>query len=161
MNNSRITDKISSDNRVDDNGLDLDRLPELLGFHVRLANVAISRDFSEAMGDIDLTQKQCAVLQLIGANKAVSQVDLAATLGTDRSTMMALIARLHDHGWITRSRSATDGRRQELHLTPLGEDILAKAKTSIRIHEEKLLEAFSEEEQETLFSLLRRIHKRV
>lgn len=151
----------SEDKDTKAKGLDLDILPELLGFHVRLANVAISRDFSDAMGDIDLTQKQCSVLLLIGANKAVSQIDLAGTLGTDRSTMMALIARLHDHGLLTRSRSATDGRRQELHLTALGEEILSRAKLAIRSHEKKLLKGFSKEEQKVLFSTLRRIHGRV
>lgn len=161
MNNKQTTGTDVPEKKTGDNGLNLDILPSLLGFHVRLANVAISRDFSNAMGNIDLTQKQCAVLQLIGVNKAVSQIDLATTLGTDRSTMMALIARLHDHGWLTRSRSASDGRRQELHLTPLGEETLEKARSAIFAHEKKFLEKFNPEEQKTLFNALRLIHQQV
>ena len=43
--------------------LDLGSLPELLGFHLRLANVAVYRDFTASLSDLDLTQKQCAISQ--------------------------------------------------------------------------------------------------
>src|ERR1700679_3975538 len=95
-----------------DFGLDMDGLPELLGFHLRLAQVVIYRDFIASLTQLDLTQKQCATLQLIGANPGVSQVDLAATLGTDRATMMAMVDRLENRQFLRRERSSADRRRQ-------------------------------------------------
>ena len=70
------------------------RLDEILGFHLRMANVAIYQDYTAAMGDIGLTQKQFAVLELIAANPKVSQIDIANQLSMDRATMMALVNRL-------------------------------------------------------------------
>jgi DNA-binding MarR family transcriptional regulator len=141
-----------------DERLDLDGLPELLGFHLRMAQIAVYRDFSLALADLDLSQKQCATLRLIGANAGVSQVDLAATLGTDRATMMAIIDRLEQRGLILRRRSAIDRRRQELYLTPSGQATLAKAKRAIAEHERRFTSRFSEPQLKALMSALSKIH---
>lgn len=141
--------------------LDLDGLPDLLGFHIRLAHIAIYRDFTASLADLDLTQKQGAALQLIGANPAVSQVDLAATLGTDRATMMAMIDRLEQRGYLSRRRSTEDRRRQELFLTEAGESVLAASKQVIAEHERRFTTRFTPSELKTLVNALRRIHQQV
>jgi len=138
--------------------LDLDGLSELLGFHLRLAQVAMYRDFALAMGELDLTQKQCATLQLIGGNPGVSQVDLASTLGTDRATMMAMIDRLEQRGFVIRKRSTADRRRQELNLTAAGEAMLTKAKQTIAKHERNFTSRFTPQELTALVDALTRIH---
>lgn len=141
--------------------LDLDGLPALLGFHLRLAHVAMYRDFTTAMASLDLTQKQCATLQLIHANPGVSQVDLAATLGTDRATMMAMIDRLEQRSFLARRRSITDRRRQELNLTPDGEAILVRARSAIADHERHFTARFTAEELKTLVNALSLIHRQI
>lgn len=141
--------------------LDLDGLPDLLGFHLRLAHVAMYRDFALAMADLELTQKQGATLQLIGANAGVSQVDLAATLGTDRATMMAIVDRLEQRGFIVRRRSKEDRRRQELYLTEAGEAMVAQAKRTIAEHERHFTSRFTAAELKALVNALGRIHQQV
>jgi hypothetical protein len=61
--------------------LDFGRLDALLGFHLRMASGAVARDFAATMDELGLTQKQCAVLELIAANPHISQIDMAAALG--------------------------------------------------------------------------------
>ena len=139
--------------------LDLGSLPELLGFHLRLANVAVYRDFTASLSDLGLTQKQCATLQLIEANSGVSQVDLANTLGTDRATMMAMIDRLEQRDLLIRRRSVEDRRRQELYLTDIGCVLLTKAKAVIAEHEERFVSRFKPAELKVLIDALRRIHR--
>lgn len=139
--------------------LDLAGLPDLLGFHLRLAHVAIYRDFMAALSDLDLTQKQCATLQLVGANPGVSQVDIAATLGTDRATMMAMVDRLEERGLVVRSRSLVDRRRRELHLTPEGQIVLRKAETAIQRHEARFTSRLTKSQLENLITALRAIHR--
>ena len=141
--------------------LDLGDLPELLGFHLRLAHVAMHRDFTAAMAELDLTQKQCATLRLIGANSGVSQVDLAATLGTDRATMMAVIDRLEERGLVVRRRSTSDRRRQELRLTDKGEKTLSQARRVIAQHEKRFTGRFTAAELKGLVLALSRIHGQV
>jgi DNA-binding MarR family transcriptional regulator len=144
-----------------DTRLQLDGLSQLVGFHLRLAHVAMYRDFTVALADLDLTQKQCATLQLIGANPGVSQVDLAATLGTDRATMMAVVDRLEQRNLVVRSRSRVDRRRQELNLTAIGEETLVRARQAIAEHEKTFTSRFTPQELKALMDALSRIHEQV
>lgn len=139
--------------------LDLDGLPDLLGFHLRLAQVAVHRDFTVSLAALDLTQKQGAVLQLIGANPSVSQVDLAATLGVDRATMMSIVEKLRKRGYLSRRRSSGDRRRQELFLTEAGEKVLAVSKRLIAEHEKRFISRFAEPELNALVEALKRVHE--
>jgi len=131
----------------------------LAGYHLRLAYVTISRHFATAMAPIDLTQKQTGVLWLIGSNAGVSQIALATELGMDRASMMAIVDRLEDRKLIYRERSRQDGRRQELYLTPKGRKVLAQSKTILAAHERWITDRFTDEETETLLSLLKRIDR--
>ncbi len=141
--------------------LSLGRLPELLGFHLRMAHVAVYRDFMSNMSELDLTQKQAATIQLIAANAGVSQVDLANTLGTDRATMMAVVDRLEDRGLLTRRRSRIDRRRQELLLTKDGQNLLRRLRKIQDEHEKHFTSRFSKQELDALFDALDRIHGRL
>ena len=130
------------------------RLDEILGFHLRMANVAIYQDYTAAMGDIGLTQKQFAVLELIAANPKVSQIDIANQLSMDRATMMALVDRLEARGLVVRNRSAIDRRRQELYLTLGGEKVMRKVKARVLEHEARFKRLFEPAELQALLSAL-------
>lgn len=133
-------------------------LDNLLGFHLRMANVAIYRDFATAMSKLELTQRQAATLALIEANPGTPQVAIAARLGSDRATIMAMVDRLEQRGLITRTRSLSDRRRQELFLTPLGQKVCKDAKKLIAEHESRFTSLFSADELKALFDALKRIH---
>jgi DNA-binding MarR family transcriptional regulator len=132
------------------------RLSGLMGFHVRLAHASLYRHFTRAMAHLKLTQKQFAVLELIASNPGCSQVDLAASLGMDRATMMALVEGLERRGLIGRSVSITDRRRHDLHLTEFGTEVLDQAREAIDRHEAELLDGWSAEERLAFMRALKR-----
>jgi DNA-binding MarR family transcriptional regulator len=134
-------------------------LDGLLGYSLRRAQGAMHRDFMAAVSVFELTQKQAATLWLIQANGGVSQADVAAALGMDRATMMAVTDRLEDRGYVIRKRSVTDRRRQELYLTPAGQSILRKCKARISEHEEKFRALFSAAELAALLDALKKFQK--
>ena len=134
------------------------RLYDLLGFHVRMAHSAIHRDFMAAMEELELTQRQFAVLQIIAETPGVSQIDIANLLSMDRPTTMAIVNRLQDRGLLERRASTEDRRRQALHLTAEGEAFLARANEVITAHEKGLTEQFTATELRALVSLLQRLH---
>jgi DNA-binding MarR family transcriptional regulator len=138
--------------------LDLGGLQDLLGFQLRMAHVAMHRDFVTAMTDLGLTQKQFASLRLIMANPGASQADLATILGTDRATMMALVDRLDQREFVERRRSTTDRRRQELHLTSAGKSFLVKAERVLDEHEKRFTSMFSDKELRAFIAALARMH---
>lgn len=138
--------------------IDLGRLEDVLGFHLRMANVALYHDFSKAVEELALTQKQVAVLELIAQNEGASQIDIAATLGMDRATMMALVNRLEDRGLVARRPSPIDRRRQQLILTGEGQGVLAACRQLISAHEQKFTGRFSKEELKAFVGFLKRVY---
>ncbi|HEY4214785.1 MAG TPA: MarR family transcriptional regulator [Steroidobacteraceae bacterium] len=131
-------------------------LDELLGYRLRRAQGAMHRHYMICVGELDLTQKQTATLWLISSNPGVSQVDVAATLGMDRATMMAIVDRLEGRGLVLRKRSAADRRRQELYLTPAGQSLLRKVKKRIALHEDHFKSHFTRPELEGLVAALQK-----
>ena len=137
---------------------DLGALDDILGFHIRLAHGAVYRQFTETFSDLGLTQKQVSVLWLIEDSHDIAQTDLGRRLQIDRATIMAIVNRLQERGYVERNRSTRDRRRQTLSITPAGHDALAKAWHANEEHEEWLKSRFTDDEVDTLIDLLRRIH---
>lgn len=129
-----------------------------LGFHIRMAQVAMHRDFLAALKPLDLSQKSCAVLTLLRENPGIRQIDLANALVTDRATMMAIVDRLQDRGLLYRERSKIDRRRQDLFLTEAGAEILSRADALIEAHEARFTGQFSKAELGLLTELLMRVY---
>ena len=53
---------------------ELGELADIVGFHIRLAHVAVYRHFTETFADLDLTQKQVSVLWLVDDHPGISQI---------------------------------------------------------------------------------------
>ena len=137
---------------------DVGEIRDILGFHIRLAHVAVYRHFMETFSDLDLTQKQVSVLWLVSDNPGIAQTDLARRLHMDRATTMGIVNRLQGRHYLRRGPSPEDRRRKTLYLTPEGEEMLNRARRCIYAHERWLKSRFTKKEVETLMSLLDRIH---
>jgi DNA-binding MarR family transcriptional regulator len=140
----------------DDPKLTFEELDGLLGYRLRRAQGAMHRHYMASVAGLDLTQKQTGTLWLINGNPGVSQVAIAAALGMDRATMMAIIDRLEERNLVVRKRSSTDRRRQELYLTPVGQSMLKKVKSRIAKHEERFKSLFTPAELAALLAALQR-----
>lgn len=134
-------------------------LGDIVGFHIRLAHGAVYRHFTETFADLDLTQKQVSVLWTVSDVPGIAQIDLGQRLRMDRATTMTIVNRLQERGYVRRERSASDGRKQALFLTPAGARALDKAKACITEHEAWLKGRFSPDEVEKLVEMLERIHE--
>jgi DNA-binding MarR family transcriptional regulator len=133
-------------------------LTELLGFQLRMAQVALYRDFAASMAKLNLTQSQVAVMEIIAWIPGVSQADVASSLSTDRATMLVIVDRLAERGLINRHRSLQDRRRQELHLTASGTRLLVRIRAAVAKHEKRFTERFTPQEFKSLMEGLRRLH---
>jgi DNA-binding MarR family transcriptional regulator len=134
-------------------------LDGLLGYRLRRAQGAMHRDYMATVAGVDLTQKQTATLWLINANPGVSQVSVAGALGMDRATMMAVTDRMEERGLLIRKRSTVDRRRQELYLTPAGQNALRKVKTRITEHETRFKALFKPAELAALLAALEKFRE--
>ena len=154
------TNQTSDDNEERDIGLVRGWLKGLLGYHLRMAHLALYRDFAAHMAPFDLTQKQLAALELIATNPGASQVDIANALSMDRATMMGMVKRMLSRGLIERRASTIDRRRQEIRLTAHGEATLAEVHGIIDEHEANFTSVLSSQEREDLIGLLCRLYEK-
>ncbi|HLP68316.1 MAG TPA: MarR family transcriptional regulator [Rhizobium sp.] len=138
--------------------LDMGCLTEILGFHLRMANVAIFQDYQQTMADLSLTPKQFTVLELVGRNPGVVQIDIAELLSMDKATTMALVDRLEARNLLKRHTSTIDRRRKDLFLTAEGQTLLQEARDLIAAHEKRFTSRFSAAELGAFIAQLRRIY---
>jgi len=135
-------------------------LPELLGYNLRRAQVRLFQHFSETVGKHGITPGQFGVLAIIHANEGLKQIDLAAALGVDRSTVVAVVDRLEEVGWIRRAQVPTDRRSYALNMTDFGRDSFEELLKEVHSHERELTEGMTEGELDGLLNGLKFLARR-
>lgn len=135
----------------------LGRLENLLGYALRRAQVRVFQDFAAAMKEFGLTPGQLGALLLIEANKGLSQSELGAALGIDRSSVVPLIDRLQRRGWVRRAARASDRRAHALELAPGGVALMGRLLPRVAEHEQRIAAGLSAADRQRLLDLLSRI----
>lgn len=156
----RTTKKAGGKDKKNDE-LKLDLLPGLIGYQLRLAQLAVFGDFAAELKDFDISPGRFGVLVLISANPGMTQSLLAAATQLDRSTMVAVIDQLEARGLVERRASPTDRRSNALVLTAEGEKLLKQLKRRIKLHEDRIAAAMTPAEIAKLVDLLTRIRTRL
>lgn len=152
--------------RLSDNQLALlsdlsyDMLTSLAGFWIRRAQLVVMKSFGQHLADLNLRPVEAAALVLIGKNKDVSQNVLAAALGSDQATMVAICTRLENRGLIARRRLNSDRRYQALSLTAEGKKVSTIVKKRLRMHNENIVKHLSSAQRKQLVSFLQVIVQR-
>jgi len=134
-------------------------LPKLLGYQLRRTQIAVFQNFSRAMESLDVTPGRFGVLEVIAANSGLSQSELGALLGIDRSTIVAVIDRLERDGLVRRLPAPNDRRSHALQLSEKGAVTLALLERRVAAHERDIASGLSAEERTSLMSLLARVAK--
>ena len=132
-------------------------LPGLLGYQLRLAQIALFQDFSDSLGKHAITPGLFGVLVIIEANPGLKQNDLARATHLDRSTVVSLIDNLERRNLVQRRPALNDRRSNSLWLTEDGTVLLRKLKRLVAEHEKRLVADMSTEERATLVRLLGKI----
>ncbi|MCW8881071.1 MAG: MarR family transcriptional regulator [Sedimenticola sp.] len=137
--------------------IDYSLLPELLGYQLRLTQLAVFKDFSESVDDAQITPSLFAVLVVINANKDLKQTELAKAVRLDRSSVVSVIDKLEKRNLVIRKRVEGDRRTNALELTKQGRALLSQLTRRVKVHEQRLTENLTEREQATLIKLLGKI----
>jgi DNA-binding MarR family transcriptional regulator len=135
--------------------ISLDALENHLGYFLRRIQIWVFQDFIRTLAQIDISPAQFSVLVVTGANRGLSQAELAATLGIERARLVRLLHRLEGRGLIQRMPSSADNRRHALQLPPRGRALLARARSLAARHEKKLRERLGAERHQALLQALR------
>ncbi len=146
---------------VEKGGTDFGELPDLLGYELRRAQLAVFKHFMATVAQEDITPGLYGTIVLIDRNSGMSQSDLARALTLDRSTMVAVIDQLERRGLVQRRKDAADRRRHALHLTDRGRSFLDRVRRRVDEHEGAITRELSDEDKAQLFALLRKVQRGV
>lgn len=142
---------------------DYDLLPDLIGYGLRRAQLAVfqhfARSMSQAMGGDRVSPGEFGVLVLIEANAGINQTALAEAVGADRSTMVPILDRLEKRGLIERRAVPGDRRAHALALGETGRTRMEEFRATVREHEKKIAAGMSTSERALLIDLLGRLRK--
>ncbi len=104
-----------------------------------------------------LTMWGYIALNRLAHSPAKTQLRLAATIGYDKTRLIALLDELEHAGLVTRIPDPKDRRARKIHITDTGRATLAAAVADIRAMEDELLAPLTAAERETLLAVLPRL----
>lgn len=114
----------------------LDRSPIHL---LHRAGQCAAEIFQTELAPGDLTPRQFAVLHTVARHEGLSQIQLVAHTGIDRSTLAEIVRRMLRKGLLQRRRTKHDARAYSVKLTDEGMRVLKAAEPSVRRVDDKIL----------------------
>jgi DNA-binding MarR family transcriptional regulator len=137
--------------------VDLGLLSRSLAFHVRKAQLALQRRGLRNISQLHVGPAEFGTLVLCEQNPGMAQFQIAAALDIDKASVVAVVDRLEELGWLLRRRSNHDRRRYGLYLTAEGLRQVQVLRAQSDEAESFAREIFSADEMNQLLGLLARL----
>jgi len=132
-------------------------IEESIGYLLKQAQWALHRTIDGKMATLELTAMQWRPMMLLAYGKARTAAELSRCTDVETSTMTRMLDRLEAKGLITRKRSENDRRIIFIELTEEGRRQVSQVPYLIAESFNHHLRGFSQQELDTMKSLLRRI----
>lgn len=132
-------------------------LPSFLYYHLYRAQNRIAQDFADAIGPDEITPCQFNALCHVRSHPGLSQTQLSAAIGREKSTVTPIIDRLERRGLVVRKASPSDRRTYALYLSDVGEATYQRLVSTANTHDRNMQDRLSSADLETLVDLLQRV----
>ena len=128
-----------------------------LGFYLREAYRAFSRDFHARLARHGITHAQWVMLWFLSQAGSLTPLELSRRAGIQKASATSVIDALKKRKLIRGDQDSVDRRKINLHLTPAGVDLMRELLTCAAEANADARVGFSEKELETLLRLLRAV----
>ena len=132
-------------------------LPDNIGFHIRIVQMRIFREFYRVFEGSGVSPGMHTVLAIIRDNPGIRQRSLAEILMVREPNMTRMIQSLQGSKLISRQIDRSDRRAFHLYLTADGEQLMSSVAERIDALEELLLSPLAPTERIALRDYLNRI----
>lgn len=132
-------------------------MDDLLGSHLRRAQILVYEDFFRAVEGSQITPPLFASLILVKENPGTSQSVISTVLGIAKSGAMTLIDKLETLELVERRPHPTNRRSKALFLTKIGEQKIQVLEQAVQRHDLNASRNLSQTERKTLLQLLRKL----
>lgn len=126
----------------------------VLGLYLHTVHIVLMKSVTRDRRFRSIMPHLIGTPSILSRHPGLSQIELAALLGTERATAGIQVAQCLAQGFVRRVRSSRDRRRYELYITQKGLELLTQARQAIREHEALFAANLTREERETLRLLL-------
>ena len=137
--------------------VELGLLNRSLAFHVRKAQLVLQRRGLRSISALHVGPAEFGTLVLCEQNPGMAQFQIASALDIDKASVVAVVDRLEELGWLLRRRSNQDRRRYGLFLTAEGLRQVQVLRAQAEKAEAFAHEVFSPDELHQLLGLLARL----
>jgi len=138
-----------------DSRMDLYRSP---GYLVHDVGRLWGKRFDQRARALGLTRAQCKALAHLARNEGINQAGLADLLEVEPITLVRLLDRMEEAGWIERRPDPADRRARRLFLGEKAKPVFAAIWRLAEATRAEALAGLSATEQARLIDLLLRIH---
>lgn len=114
------------------------------------------KEVNDALKEFELYSSQWSILFCLKQFGSMTQKEIWQYLNVEAPTVTRTIARLEDSGWVLREEGH-DKRAKIVHLSPFAEQHLPEIEKRIQHVEKEMVANLSNEEQDQLISLLKKI----
>ena len=122
------------------------------------ATIVTTEAFLRVVGKpMDLRPVEFTILDLLHENAVVTITQLGRALAMTGPGVAAWIERLEVRGLVSRERSESDRRAQQLRLTRRGSDLVVKALGQLLAEDGELLAHLTDGERRILLELLHKV----
>lgn len=122
----------------------------------RLNQISVAL-FLEEAGDLGLTNVQFAALNMVREMPGIDQVTLSDRIAIDRTTIVKVLDRLVEKGFVTRDRSKEDRRTNVLNITRSGSAVLSKILPRLDVSDARILEPLEPGDRDKFMEMLTRL----
>jgi DNA-binding MarR family transcriptional regulator len=130
---------------------------ESVGHQLHNLMQLMRRELEARMAEHDLTDAQWKPLWALQTGRAGTANELARCIDMDPGATTRLVDRLVAKGLVERTRSDTDRRVVQLHLTPAGAEVVQKVPPVLAGLNNDFLSGFSVEEWQQLRQMIERM----
>jgi DNA-binding MarR family transcriptional regulator len=114
--------------------------PTFLGYLLVKAALRVREATVAALQPLQLSPQEFGLLNQVIAQPALTQAQLGGLLGIDRTTVVAMLDKLMDSGWIVRSADTRDRRVHRISGTSKGLALHAEALAAVLAVERAFLD---------------------
>jgi DNA-binding MarR family transcriptional regulator len=133
-------------------------LLNIIGYQITQANLMSLEHFERAVGKpFGLRPVEYTLLQMLREGSLSTPSQLAKELRMTAPSMTVWLDKLAARKLLSRSKSATDGRAQQLQLTAAGRQLIDKAHQALQESERQMLAHLSPGERTLLLEILQKM----
>jgi len=119
---------------------------EIVGLNLKWAFWSTFKRYSRPLKEFGLTPMQFFILEMLWKNEGSSQQRIADDSFCDKSTIVHLIDKLEEAGFVWRISAPEDRRMYRLFLSPKAKDLYPEASKRIAEVDKELRERFSKDD---------------